>query len=292
MWPFQRSAFLWFAGLLGLSGCARLDSIPYCCPQQTPETWCDIQPCLNLEMGWTEVVLVQPSSTILIYLLSLLTIAVGLYFLRVRDRQRSRLWWGIALLLWGAGAFFAGTSYEAFSYAIKCAGREVCVWTSWWEVAYLLLTVASVDAMAVAVAHSCTAGRWRRALSVYALVNAAAYAVAVLIGVLVPIAFLISFELMILFALPGFLILFILNCWRYGRLKSAMDLALLGTWLGLGVSTGAYFLYLESGLTQKLWAQGLWFSENDVLHIGLIAWMVYIALVVVKRVEDAPEAVD
>ena len=66
-----------------------------------------------------------------------------------------------------------------------------------------------------------------------------------------------------------------------------MDLALLVTWVGLGAVIGTYYLYLELGIGQQLWAQGIWFSENDVLHIGLIIWMLYIALVVANQVEDA-----
>jgi hypothetical protein len=65
-----------------------------------------------------------------------------------------------------------------------------------------------------------------------------------------------------------------------------MDRALLVTWAWLVVTIAAYFFYLISGLTQSLWAQHVWFSENDVLHIGLIIWMVYIVLVVALRVED------
>ena len=286
----MRRSFLCFSTLLLLSGCGRLDSIPYS-PEQTPATWLDIQPFTKLKMGSMDVVLVQPGSTVLVYVLGVLAIGVGLYFLRIRKEQRSRLWWGVALALWGLGALCAGTSYEAFSYAIKCAGRETCIWTSWWEVVYLILSVASVDAMMLAVAYSCAVGKQRRALSVYALLNVVLYTVIVLIGAFVPVKFLISFELLILVAAPNVLIFFVINGWRYYRRKGDMDLALLGAWAWLGVTIGAYLLYFLLDITQTLWARGIWFSDNDVLHIGLIIWMIYIARVVSHRVKDAPAPV-
>ena len=288
MRSYMRRLPLWILGLVLLSGCGSLDSIPYH-PKQTPETWLTIQPFVNVRIGSDEIILVQPSSTILVYLLGIVAVSVGLYFWRIRGKHRSRTWWGVALLLWGLGALFAGTSYQAFSYEIKCAGREFCAWTSWWEVIYLMLSVASVDAMMVAEAYSCTVGKWRKVMSCYALGHAALYILVVLVGALVPIKFLISFELLLFVAAPNILILFVLNGWRYYKLKDPMDLALLGTWLWLGVTLGAYFLYLILDITHDFWAQGVWFSENDVLHIGLILWMIYIALVVAKRVVDAPD---
>ena len=45
-----------------------------------------------------------------------------------------------------------------------------------------------------------------------------------------------------------------------------MDLALLGAWAWLVSTLGAYFVYLMLGITQTLWARGVWFSENDVLY--------------------------
>jgi hypothetical protein len=284
----MRRVFLWILGLGLLSGCGRLESIPYD-PPQTPETWLTIQPFVTLRLGSADTVLVQPSSTVLVYLLGLVAIGAGLYFWRIRGKHRSRTWWGLALLLWGLGALCAGTSYQAFSYEIKCAGRALCAWTSWWEIFYLILSVGSVDAMMLAEAYSCTAGKWRKVMSIYALGHATLYSLVVLVGALVPVKFLISFELLLIFAAPNILILLVLNGWRYYRLRKPMDLALLGTWLWLGITLGGYFLYLILDVTHDLWARGVWFSENDVLHIGLILWMIYIALVVAKRVVDAPE---
>lgn len=268
-----------------LTACGRLDTIPYA-PPQTPETWLQIQPYTEIQFGAQTVIFVQPSTTFFVYLLGILTIGIGLYFLRIRDGQQSRLWWGIALLLWGLGALLAGTSYEAFSYAIKCAGREFCLWTSWWEILYLITTVWSVDAMLLAVAYSSTTGKLRWGLSIYALANAAIYFVLLMIGVYVPVKFLISFEFLLAVGFPGIFAFFIINGRRYSQYKLPLDKVLLVTWVWLGITIIAYFAYFISGNALALWAKGLWFTENDVLHIGLIIWMLYIAFAVAPKTKD------
>ena len=283
-------AFLPSTLLLTLYGCGRLDTIPYT-PAQTPETWLQIQPYIELKLGTQRVILVQPSTSIIVYLLGLITIAAGMYFLKLRQDQRSRLWWGIALLLWGLGALLAGTSYEAFSYSIKCSGRIACLWTSWWEILYLIVSAWSIDAMMLAVAYSSTTARLRRGLIIYALVNAVLYFILVMLGAWIPAKFLISFEFLLLVAAPGILILFTISAMRYAKQKQQVDLLYLGTWLLLGVVISAYFLYFISGSTASLWAKGIWFSENDVLHIGLILWMMYIAFLLSPRVKDLSVAV-
>jgi hypothetical protein len=152
-----------------------------------------------------------------------------------------------------------------------------------------MLSAASVDAMVVAEAYSCAVGTWRRVMASYALGHAGLYILVVLAGALLPVKFLISFELLLLVAAPNILFLFALNGWRYYRRKDPMDLALVGTWLWLGITLVAYFLYLLLEVGHALWARGVWFSENDVLHIGLILWMIYIAVVVARLVVDAPD---
>ncbi len=273
--------FLLLPFLFFLSSCGRLDTILYA-PQQTPETWLQIQPYLE----FNRLVIVQPSTSIIVYLLGVLTIAVGLYFLKIRDGQRSRFWWGIALLLWGLGALLAGTSYEAFSYAIKCEGRTACLWTSWWEIAYLIVSVWSIDAMMLAIAHSSADGKLRKWLSMYALINAVFYFGLVMAGAFIPVKFLISFELLLVVAAPSVIAFFAINGWRYAKYKLDADLVSLGAWLWLGLTIAAYFLYLISGNTAALWANGIWFSENDVLHIGLIVWMIYLAVALAPRIRD------
>ena len=282
-----RLSFLVFARALW-SGFSRLKTIPYTDPVLTPANWCEAQPCLKIKIGSRKIILTQPTSTFLVYSLGLLTIGAGLYFLGIRDSEISRLWWGISLLLWGIGALLAGTSYQAFGYEIKCAGRQTCTWTSWWEVVYLMFQQVSIDAMLVAVAYSCTEGSLQIILLVYALVNAVVYVILTFAGGLVPVKSLITFNLMVRVSTPIFLLLFILNGWRYYMLRDPMDLAFLGTWLLLLLTMAAYWRYDALDITQKLWARGkgIWFSQNDVLHICLIFWLIYIATVVADRVKD------
>lgn len=285
-----KKTIIWLSLALILTGCGRLDSIPYS-PTQTPESWLMIQPYAEFPFGTSVIRLVQPSTSAIVYFLGLLTIGAGLYFLHIQGGQRSRRWWGIALLLWGLGALLAGTSYEAFSYQIKCAGRAVCIWTSWWEIGYLIVSVASVDAMLVAQAYACASGKLRRTLIAYAQTHFVLYILAVLIGSSVPIQFLISFEFLLVVSTPAILFFIALNGWRFARFKQRMDLALLGTWGWLILTIAAYFGYYLSGLTHRLWAQGYWFSENDVLHIGLILWMCYIATILARVLLDSENSV-
>jgi len=271
--------------ILIFSACGSLETLHYD-PPQTPETWLKIQPYARLMLGGQEIYLMQPSTTAIVYLLGLLTISVGLYFLRIRAGQRSRMWWGIALLLWGLGALLAGTSYEAFSYDIKCAGRDTCLWTSWWEIVYLLVSVWSIDAMTLAVAHSSTRDRLRQFLTVYAYANALIYLVLLLVGVTIPVKFLISFEFLLVVAAPGLAMGLVINLRNYPREKQPLERALVFAWLWIVVTIAAYFIYYLSGLTAALWANGWWFSENDVLHIFLIAWMLYLGIYLAPRAAD------
>jgi hypothetical protein len=128
----------------------------------------------------------------------------------------------------------------------------------------------------------------QKVLLVYALVSAVVYVIVAFVGAMAPFQSLITFTMMVRVSTPILLIVFILNGWRYYLFRDPMDLALLGTWALLLLTRAAYCLYEDLDITRKLWAggDGVWFSQNDVLHIGLIFWIIYIATVVAHRIND------
>jgi hypothetical protein len=266
----------------------RLQSIPQDDPDLTPDKWCEKQPCRRIRIASREIVISQPLSSFWVYFLGLFTIGAGLYFFRIHNGENARLWWGVSLLLWGIGALLAGTSYQAFGYEIKCAGRQACSWTSWWEVVYLMLQQLSMNAMLAAVAYSCTAGTFQAVLLGYAWLSSLVYVILVFVGAIVPVKSLITFELMVWVSAPVLFFFFFLNGWRYFIFGNPLDLVLLGSWFMLVGTMAAYWIYGKQGIPKKLWARGIWFSENDVLHVLLIFWMVYTVAVVANRISDFP----
>jgi hypothetical protein len=270
------------AGLL-LTGCGRLDALRYE-PATSPRQWCEQRPCI--EVGAT--VVNEPLGTALVTLLALLWVGSGSYFLVTRQAQRSRVWLGMALVLGGIGAAQAGISYQAFSYALKCAGREYCLLTNGFEVGYSVTQALSVSAMLAAVAYACTTGRLRRGLIGYAGINAAVYSAVTIAGVLMPSKTLLSFEVLMLFALPGVVLVAIITGGRFLRSRQPLDGSLLGAALLLGLVQVAYFTYSAAGITQQLWngGKGVYVSENDVLHIGMMVWLGYVVLVIGKDLRD------
>jgi hypothetical protein len=269
----------------GLAGCGRLDELIYA-PPTTPQQWCERRPCIAV--GGT--VLDEPLGTALVFLLAGLWLAAGIYFLVSRRDQSSRLWLGIALVLGGIGAALAGVSYQAFGYVLKCAGRDLCVLTDGYEVGYSLAQALSVGAMLIAVSYACATARLRRGLIGYAALNAVLYGAICVAGVMMPSARLLSYFVLMLFALPGILIVIVVSARRYLRNHDALDESLVvGTLLLVGVQA-AYFAYQSTGLTKTLWddGRGFYFSENDVLHVGMMVWLAYLVFVVGKHLRDDP----
>ncbi|HNJ06230.1 MAG TPA: hypothetical protein PLB73_18365, partial [Leptospiraceae bacterium] len=75
---------------------------------------------------------------------------------------------------------------------------------------------------------------------------------------------------------------------QYARKRKPLDGSLFGAAVLLVVVNAAYFTYYGAGITAALYkkGQGFYFSENDVLHVGMILWLVYVVKVVGKHLRD------
>ena len=260
-------------------------------PTIAPDSYLASMPHIAFTAFGQEVVLIQPSSTFFVYLLGLLTVALGFRFVASRRGQQSRELWGIGLVLWGLGALAAGTSYQAFGYMLKGAGRDAMAFTSDFELIYLLLTCYAIDFMVAAVAHAAAEGKSRRFLKGYALVHASLYTTVVLVGAILPMRFLISYEGFMAMNLVNFLLMFGFSVSHSRRFHDRLNRDFAWLWVGfLGVNLG-YFAWLFSGIPESLYARyGVWFNANDVLHLLLLVWMAAVFLRMGGELQDAETA--
>jgi len=264
--------------------CSKLSELKW--EGMNAKLWLESYPWVNIKFAGLNFILSKPTSTFFIYFLGIITVLTGIYFIRKRDNQKSRTWWGIGLILWGIGGLLAGTSYQAFNYELKCAGRETALWTSWFEVLYLLFQTFSVNALIIAVVNSSIEQAKRKFFYIYAVVNSILYTIILFSGAFIPDQFMVSFEMMVLFTMPGFIALFVINLKNYKKTKDIMEKKLMTVWLLLAVVLAAYFAYMFLGITDKLWNKGIWFSDNDVFHIGLIFWIAYIYKGTARYIKD------
>lgn len=250
------------------------------------DNWFEKQPVKKVKIGSIEFYLNQPSSTFWVYFLGVVVTIAGVKFLMIQGEELSRYWWGISLILWGVGALIAGTSYQALGYELKCARRDECSWTTWWEVIYLIFQQVSMNAMTIAIAYSCTTGVYREILIWYSILLSIGYTIVTLVGAFIPKKSLITFEFMMLASLPSFILFCVLNVVRYFQFGYAMDLVLIGSWVLIFASWWGFDKYYKAGIGEILWAKGKWFSENDVLHVVLVIWGFYVLFVMPEYIRD------
>ena len=274
-----KNSFLWKFFLawavlsFSLTSCSQLAQLQ---TDTTPEEWLASHSHIRIQSANLDFVFAEPSSTIFVYGLGLVLLwATWQFYAHKKESTTGRLW-SLGLFIWALSTFSAGTSYQAFSYEIKCAGKALCSWTSWWEIWYMALYVLSMGTIAVAVAFSSLSQNARKPFLVYVLAITFIYEILLFSGALLPNQLMVSFEFMLLFVIPTFLALFAINLSGYKRHKKPLELRLILAWLLMAVVTGAYFGFLLSGISSQLWESGIWFNANDVLHIGLIGWVLYL----------------
>ena len=251
-------------------------------PAVESQTWCLLQPCY----ACCNTKISQPSSSVFVLILTLLTLLVSFHFFRSSQGENSRYWWGVSLLMTGIGAGMAGISFQAFGYIIKCDGLEFCSLSSWWEVSYNILTVAGAGALLYAVSITFATRGWQRTSKIYALLSTIIYSIICLFGSYSPDAFLISFELMIAFSSPSFIFIFLYHLYLFTFKKREGLLPWMTCWVILLTTILMYTLYDVCNITEILWKKGIWFSENDVLHLMMIYWCIYVYKILSVHVKD------
>ena len=171
----------------------------------------------------------------------------------------------------------AGTSYQAFGYELKCRGREYCLFTTDFELVYMLLTAYCINFLVAATGYTSLGYSARKRLIQFAIIDSVAYSVYLFIGAVFPVKFLVSYEGFMAFIGVNFLIMFILNIRYYIRHKDILNRNLIFIWIGFLLVNIGYFVFLLGGFSAPLYDRlGIWFNENDVLHILLkffgLAW--------------------
>jgi len=256
-------------------------------PLSTPSSFLQSMPYVTITIFDFEVVLIQPSSTFFIYLLGLLMILLGIFFFWTKANQKSRFLFGIGLILWGVGALLAGTSYQAFGYVLKCQGLDYCVFTSKFELLYLLMTAYSINFILAGVAYLEKDEFRRKKIIQFAIYHSLAYTLFLLIGVIVPNKFMVSYEGFMLFVGGEFILMFAMNLRNHLLHKDRLNKNFVVVWILFLLVNLFYFIYLFSGVSTKLYElYQIWFNANDVLHVLLIVWALSIYILLGKQLKD------
>lgn len=256
-------------------------------PLTTPDQFLTSMPHIRVSLFSRDLILIQPSSSIFVYALGFVMILIGVFFFASRNADKSRSYWGIGLILWGIGAIMAGTSYQAFGYELKCAGKEYCQITSNFELIYMLLTAYSINFLVAATGFTSLGKVGRKWIIRFAVLDSIFYSIFLLIGAIIPIKFLISYEGFMSFIGVNFVIMFLLNIRHYIKFKDSLNRGLIIIWVGFLIVNLGYFAFLFGQFGLKLYeSSGIWFNENDALHVLLIVWAIMILWILRKKLMD------
>jgi purine-cytosine permease-like protein len=168
--------------------------------------------------------------------------------------------------------------------------REFCLFTSNFELVYMLLTAYAINFLVAATGYTSLAPTGRKKLIQFAIIDSILYSVYMLIGAIIPVKFLVSYEGFMAFIGVNFIIMFILNIRHYQKFRDALNRNLIMVWIGFLLVNIGFFVFLFGGFGAQLYqSQGIWFNENDVLHILLILWTVMLFLLLRTRLMDTAE---
>lgn len=242
-------------------------------PNITPIEYLALKPYIEIE----SLIIIVPSSTIIVYLLGILILYIGCRFLREKKQL-----WGFSMIFWGLSTLLAGSSYQGFGYELKCEGYDYCVFTSFLETWYLFFTAISISLLAIAFSKQFYNKSW---LIFYSKIALIIYTALLLIGSIFNVYVLISYELFTVFFMPVFLVLFVINIRNHLKNKQEIDKDFIKLWIIFLLVNLSYYIYYIPGFTDRLYeSTTIWFSANDVLHVGLIIWFVYFNFKLVPKI--------
>lgn len=245
-------------------------------PLLTPIDYLSSIPYWTIRLFSMEWIVIVPSSTFLVYVLGGVTVALGVSFLK-QKQSVSQKWWGVSFILWGLGALLAGTSYQGLGYELKCDGYPYCLFTSWFELAYSYTTALSIGTMMIGVGFTMHDQSLREKLMKYAVISTFVYSIILVIGTVLSIKILITYELFTLFFLPHFTSFFMFAISEYKKHGNPLQKQFIQTWILFLIVNVSYFIFYFLDIGNTLYSTAhIWFSANDVLHLALLLWMVYI----------------
>lgn len=237
-------------------------------PSLTALEYLEMKPYINIG----NIIIIVPSSTIIVYALGIITIYIGVKLLKLEAAYKKQ--WGISLILWGIGTILAGTSYQGLGYELKCTGQTFCLFTSWFELSYLYMTALSITVMAYAVAKKSLKHKYLDTYLTIVNIGFIFYTLSLLLGTIFEIKLWITYEWFLIFFLLYFVSFFLMNYKSHQKNPNLLDKKLIMVWVLMMVINIVYFIYFYSGIPEVLYQNyGIWFSANDVLHVGLVYWM-------------------
>lgn len=142
--------------------------------------------------------------------------------------------------------------------------------------------------MLVSLVYAATNGFVKRGILIYVFLNATIYSLVILFGIIQPNKFLLSFEMLVIFTLPSIAIVIINSLVRYVKYQYLLDKFILKSMILFILVNTTYFIYQKAEICNSLYknGEGFYFSENDVLHLGMIFWIIYFVKKVGKNLKD------
>jgi hypothetical protein len=151
----------------------------------------------------------------------------------------------------------------------------------------MLLTAFCINFLVAATGYTSTGVIGRKRLIKFALIDSAAYSVYMFVGAVLPVKFLISYEGFMAFIGVNFLIMFILNLLHYKKHKDNLNRNLIYIWISFLIVNFGYFVFLLGNIGANFYQNfGVWFNENDALHVLLILWSCIILVLLRKDLRD------